>query len=241
LDFGQTFDNISKKMQTDFDEIRNAMEHPGEKGSSFEEIVRRFLKMYSPKSLDISTGFIIDSNDNVSKQMDVIISDATKTPIFFQNTSVRVLPVECVYAVIEVKSMLNSDELQKVFDNMKSARRLEKKAYSRIPPYDDFSVKLYDKSWPIWPINYFLFAIDSIDLNNIASAMQKKYVEENLPVHSRIDCTCVLNKGVICNRYPDGQITARALLLFYALMSSNLFQAQMPFFQIYNYLSKVHF
>jgi hypothetical protein len=85
--------------------------------------------------------------------------------------------------------------------------------------------------------------------------MQKKYVEENLPVHSRIDCTCVLNKGVICNRYPDGQIsalpasnstilpifTARALLLFYALMSSNLFQAQMPFFQIYNYLSKVHF
>jgi hypothetical protein len=66
------------------------MEHPGEKGSFFEEIVREFLKMYSPKSLDISTGFIIDSNDNESKQMDIIISDATKTPIFFQNTSVRV-------------------------------------------------------------------------------------------------------------------------------------------------------
>jgi len=242
-------------MQTDFNEIRNTMTHPGDKGISFEEIVRKFLTLYSPKSLDISTGFIIDSDGNESRQMDIIISDAAKTPIFFQNESVRVMPVECVYAVIEVKAMLNAYELQKVFENMKSVRRLEKKAYSRVPPYDDFSVKLYDKSLPIWPINYFLFSIDSIDLRNIASIMQQKYAEENLPVHSRIDCTCVLNKGVICNLHPDGQInafpvsnstiatifTARALLLFYALVSSYLFQAQMPFFQLNNYITKVRF
>jgi hypothetical protein len=35
-----------------------------------------------------------------------------------------VLPVECVYAVIEVKALLNSQELQKVLDNMKSVGRL---------------------------------------------------------------------------------------------------------------------
>jgi hypothetical protein len=38
--------------------------------------------------------------------------------------------------------------------------------------------------------------------------MEKTYSEEKLAVHSRIDCTCVLDKGVICNHYPDGQIDA---------------------------------
>jgi hypothetical protein len=96
LDLAQTFDNISKKMRTDFDEIRDTIKHSGEKGRSFEQIVSTFLEKYLPKSLDISTGFIIDSNGNQSKQMDIIISDATKTPIFFQDASTRVLPVECV-------------------------------------------------------------------------------------------------------------------------------------------------
>jgi hypothetical protein len=166
-------------MRTDFDEIRNTIRHPGEKGRSFENIVRAFLEKYLPKSLDISTGFIIDSNGNQSKQMDIIISDATKTPIFFQDESMRVLPVECVYSVIEVKALLTSEELQKVFDNMKSVRRLEKKAFVLAPPYDQFSVKLYDKIWPIWPINYFLFAIESIDIKNIASTMEKNMQKKN--------------------------------------------------------------
>jgi hypothetical protein len=108
----------------------------------------------------------------------IIISDATKSPIFFQDASRRILPVECVYAVIEVKSMLNSDELQKVFNNMKSVRRLQKRAYVRAPPYDEFSPELYSNIWEIWPINYFLFTIDSIDLKTIASTMEKTYSEE---------------------------------------------------------------
>ena len=132
-----------------------------------------FLRFYFPKTLDISTGFIIDSNSNQSKQIDIIISYAARTPIFYENPSVRILPVECVYAVIEVKTMLDSTRLQQSFENMKSVRKLEKKAFSKVPPYDDFSVTLYDMSWPICPINYFVFAFDSMDLNDLECAMAK--------------------------------------------------------------------
>jgi hypothetical protein len=45
------------------------------KWTLFDEKFREFLKDYFLKTLNISTGFIIDSNDNISKQMD-IISDA---------------------------------------------------------------------------------------------------------------------------------------------------------------------
>ncbi len=127
MDLGEKFDNISKKMRIDFDDVRNSIKHPGEKGRSGEEIFREFLRLYFPKTLDISTGFIIDSNSNQSKQIDVIISDAARTPIFYENLSVRILPVECVYAVIEVKTMLDSTRLQQSFENMKSVRKLEKK------------------------------------------------------------------------------------------------------------------
>jgi hypothetical protein len=53
-----------------------------------------------------STGLIIDSNGNESSQMDIIVSDGSKTPIFYENRSLCVHPVVCVYAVIKVKSIL---------------------------------------------------------------------------------------------------------------------------------------
>jgi hypothetical protein len=99
-------------------------------------------------------------------------------------------------------------------------------------------------SWPIWPINYFVFAFDSMDLNDLECTMAKKYQEGNLPIYSRLDTTCILDKEVICNQYMSGEMDAlpilnskilsvctnRALLLFYSLIRSHLFQAQMPTF-----------
>ena len=118
--------------------------HPGERGRSFEVVVRKFLKKYFPKSLDLSTGFIIDSDGKKSKQMDIIVSDRSKTPIFYEDESLRLVPVECVHSVIEMKSFLDSDRLEECFENMASVRRLQTKAYSKDPPYDDFSVFQYD-------------------------------------------------------------------------------------------------
>jgi hypothetical protein len=255
MDLGERFDRISKQMQNDFKDIQESIDHRGEKGRSAEEIFREFLKIYFPKNLDVSTGFIIDSNGNQSKQMDVIISDAAKTPIFYEDSLIRILPVECVYAVIEVKSMLDSNSLKTGLENMLSVRKLEKKAFTKPPPYDNFSVSAYGTIWPIRPSHYFLFAFDSIDLTGLAATMKQKYDAENLGISSRIDSTCVLHKGVICNQFPSGVLDAlpepnsvianvytdRALLFFYLLISSHLFQAQMPFFQLHEYVKKISF
>jgi hypothetical protein len=42
-------------MRADIEDIRIAIQHPGEKGRSFEEVVRQFLKQYFSKTLDVST------------------------------------------------------------------------------------------------------------------------------------------------------------------------------------------
>lgn len=256
MDIIGIFDEVSKTMRSDFEKTRKAIEkHPGLKGNSFEEIFKKFLREYLPESLDISTGLLVDSNRNFSKQLDVIISDKAKTPIFFRSGDIRVIPIECAYTVIEIKSFLNSKELDKVFENMKSVKSLEKKAYFKPSGAIIHSDSLYGKEWEIWPVNYYIFAYDSTNLIDLAKRMHEKNVKENLPEHLRIDTICVLDKGVICNKRDDDKIdalpqpgsnihvskTVQSLLLFYTLISVYLNQARVPYFKFNDYLGEIKF
>jgi hypothetical protein len=190
---------------------------------------------------------------NQSKQLDIIISDRNKTPIFKIGDRNRIVPVECVYAVIEVKSFLDKAELNKIFENMSSVRELEKKAFT--DEYQDMrpTFSLYGKEWKIWPIHYFVFSISSIDLALLRDQIEQYHHDNNLPCWKRIDTVCVLNKGIITNMgadskfdaipTPDSKLVAqptnRVLLGFYALMSDYLFQARLPIFTFRTYLSKI--
>lgn len=167
MDIQQIFDEVAKKMVSDFEEAKKVFTHPGLKGTSHENSVRTFLEKYLPKSIDLSTGTIIDSLGNMSRQLDVIISDSKKTPIFFSSGEIRVVPVECVYSVIEVKTYVDKTELERIYINLESVKKLKKTAY-----YPEkmivYNVNLYGKDWPIWPMNYFVFAYDSIELGTLA-------------------------------------------------------------------------
>jgi len=197
-------------MRLDFEYAQAVIKHRGLKGGSNEEIFRTFLIEYLPKSLGISTWELVDTNGNVSRQLDVIIYDSAKTPIFYRNANTQVIPVECAYAVIEVKAKLDKRELYKTYENMKTVRGLEKTAF--IKPSDDSipkdNLNLYGMNCDIWPINYYIFAYNSIKLKNLAKHMKQKHQSEKLPVDSRIDTVCVLNKGVICNQDLHGTINA---------------------------------
>lgn len=104
--------------------------------------------------------------------------------------------------------------------------------------------------WTILPINYFVFGFDSISLNTLKDVVDNKHKENDSKPWERIDCVCVLNKGVICNEVEKNKITAlpnsvskltyietrRALYLFYALATYQLFRARLSSFNIRGYL-----
>lgn len=109
----------------------NSIPHNLSKGQSIEEKFRNFLQNRLPKSISVGSGVIVDSNGRVSKQLDVVIYDSLKTPIFYQDKNTQIIPVECVYAVIEVKKKISSVKtLIKIIKNMESVRALEKKHFS---------------------------------------------------------------------------------------------------------------
>ena len=64
-----------------FDTATGRLRHTGEYGTFRESIVRDFLKFLVPRSLDMSTGFVITSTDLVSTQCDVVVFDSRSTPL----------------------------------------------------------------------------------------------------------------------------------------------------------------
>lgn len=103
--------------------------HPGELGTGREEIIREFLRAYLPRRFEISTGFVFDSKGNLSKQLDIIISDSLQCPRFETAGAKRFYPCESVVAVGQVKSSLTTrKEFSKVMANLESAKSLDRSA-----------------------------------------------------------------------------------------------------------------
>ena len=255
MNIAEIFAQVANQMRADVERARAAMSHSGLKGSEFEKTYRKFLRQYLPASLDISTGQVVDSHGGVSRQMDVIISDAAKTPILYQTGETRVVPIECVYAVVEVKASLTLGEVNTVFQNMQSVKQLRKTAY--IPENGNItrSVNMYGQDWSIWPVNYYVFAFEGADLTSIAQRLQQLTIEAVAPAASRVGMVCILDRGVICNRTSDGIFdalptptsslfvcnTAKSLLLFYALATRYFNQAWLPSFRFLDYLGAMTF
>ena len=253
MDLKEIFNEVSSQMKSDFVKAQKSLTHSGLKGDANEETVKKFLRQYLPKTLDITTGTIVDSEGNQSRQLDIIICDSANTPIFFQSGETRVIPIECAYAVIEVKAYLDKAELEKSFKNMLSVKELKKKAYFDQKGVIVTTQTLYGREWNCWPIQHFVFAFDSPGLGSVLDNLNG-YQNKN-EIHKRIDSICILEKGVIMNQAPDGMFsalpvpgskavassTSKPLLLFYTIISVILNQASMKSFNLMPYIKEMKF
>jgi len=172
--------SVSKKMQIDFADITSKISHNGEKGTARENMLVSYLKDYIPEKYSFAKGTIVDYKDKESKQVDIIIHDKFTTPYLVDMDSTKIIPIECVYSVVEVKSTLTKEELRKSIKNIESVRMLEKKTITGFNS----------------PTAGLVFAYDS---DASLQAVYKNLVElsEEIDVNKRVSCVCVLNKGII--------------------------------------------
>jgi len=253
----EVFKRVSSKMRAEFEEACAAVSHPTIKGDNSEKIVHNFLKKYLPKSLDITSGIIIDSDGNSSKQIDIIITDAHATPILFEGDESRVVPVEPVYAVIEVKSNLTSSMIPAIIENMLSVKRLNKKAFYKAGSDVEHSFCYYDRQYEISPIMYFFFAFKAENSLGFLDNFSTEFATRNLDIPMRIDCGCILDEMVYANMVFANRkrinalpskdsilspiITDDSLLLFYSLISNYLNQSSTPSFRFNDYIKNIQF
>ncbi len=110
-----------------YDPVNKRLRHAGEYGMFRESIVRDFLKFIVPKSLDMSTGFIITSMNDVSTQCDVVIYDPRITPLYQEGDRQRFFPIESVYCVGEVKSTMSKQEFKEAINKLARVKALSER------------------------------------------------------------------------------------------------------------------
>lgn len=118
------FLRLQKQMITTLEASREIIEHPGSKGDASELKWIEWLETYLPKRYKVGKAFVVDSQSNISDQMDLVIYDRQYTPFVYVDKGTSFIPAESVYAVFEVKQNLTTENIKYAGDKFKSVRRL---------------------------------------------------------------------------------------------------------------------
>lgn len=117
----------SRKLQDDFAKRTAAFGENLDKGEAREAVVRGFLDRWLPRKYAIGRGQVIDQDGESSGQMDVVIhDDLHSVPIFRELDSPGIFPVETVFGVLQVKSLLSTTELKSAIGNVTSCLGLHR-------------------------------------------------------------------------------------------------------------------
>lgn len=117
----------SKALLDKISHIRQSINHKTTIGTKVEDEVRSLLLGSLPSKYQYASGIVVDSSGgehDCSRQSDVIIYDNWFNPKLFLDETPGVFPIELVYAIVEVKTVVNYSEMKSCFDNCKSIKSL---------------------------------------------------------------------------------------------------------------------
>lgn len=101
-----------------------AFEHKGIRGDERAAALANFFRKHLPSNVAVSKGEAMDHHGRRSGQLDLILYDSDiAAPITVQSENVLV-PAESLLAVVEVKTILSQDELNKCYLAASKVRRL---------------------------------------------------------------------------------------------------------------------
>ncbi len=102
-------------------------------GTEREDIWEQLFEMVLPKKFVIEHSvFIIDSNGNVSNEVDLAIMDETYTPYIFRYGRLKFIPIEAVATVVECKSKSVEEEQIKTWQKRIEELRTEGESIARM-------------------------------------------------------------------------------------------------------------
>lgn len=182
--FRSQFRKLVKSARDDFD-AASTVEHEYLKGRIREIAVQKLLKPFLPGSFGIGSGKVVDSEDNQSKECDVIIYDRDILPPVLFDPSLGLYPIESTMAVLEIKSTLNATEIK---DSIAKAKSL--KTLKGIP---DESLPASNIKAPLFGI--FAFSSDLAIDGESESCRYKKYDNGQNPF---VKAVCVIERGYWC-------------------------------------------
>ncbi len=105
---------------------RRAFARSQTKGDATENVWRDLFNTYLPKRYQALKAVVIDSKNQTSDEIDIVIIDRQYTPFVFHYQEKVIVPAESVYAVFEVKQTLNSEHIRYAQEKAASVRNLKR-------------------------------------------------------------------------------------------------------------------
>ena len=187
---------VASMMRAHF-EVSAATQHSGGKGDQREAGLRtHFLKDYLlPGTVEATgPGEALSSSGAVSGECDVMIVDPATPPLWGTDEH-RVVPIECLHGVIEVKSRLTAAELEGAWRVIRKAKSLSKDAYRPTVGPVRYR-KAYGKRWSHMPVSGFVFAYEGATLSTLGDTLSELAAEEPDPA-LRLDGVFIMDRGML--------------------------------------------
>ena len=105
---------------------RDGISHPTTLGDTSEVNWIEMFQNYIPTRYTVDKGHVLDSQGNISDQIDVVIYDRHYSPFFFNEGGAKYFPAESVYAVLEVKQELDKENINYAGKKAASVRQLHR-------------------------------------------------------------------------------------------------------------------
>lgn len=182
---------------------RGSFEHPPTTGDAAQNVWVKLFNEYLPKRYRAASGQLIDCVGKLSDQIDVIIFDIQYTPPILHFSEQKILAVESVYAVFEVKQTLNDTHLKYAQAKAASVRDL----YRTSLPIPHAGGEYQAKN--VIPILAGILTLDSDWKPPLGSTFEDKL--KNQLGHEVLDIGCIALHGVFfrkdskCNIVPQKQ------------------------------------
>jgi hypothetical protein len=139
------------------------------------------VEPFLTQSYQCGTGKLIDSFQNLSDQIDLVIYHRKLAPPILVNRDLGLFPVECVRYAFEIKATLTATEVKDAIKKFRSIARL----ISFPKKQGDGTIKGGDLPSTV------LFAFNS----NISGSKIERYQKYTPDQHSPCSALCVLGKG----------------------------------------------
>jgi len=191
----------SSDIKLQFRRIANSLEaaaavaggtgHAVTTGRLRELIIHQFLQPHLPRNIEVRSGVIIDASGNRSKQQDCVLVDTRLPLIDVGSKTDALLLAESVVATIEIKSHLDTDEVNSTIESISQTNKLVRNG-TQVYRKGGVEIKLPKPN----PILSYVFAYDSISLEALMAAI-------SAAAHAKSDgacapdAICILKKGIL--------------------------------------------
>jgi hypothetical protein len=126
IELKRLFIGLQKELSIKLEVNRENIPHPGTKGDASELNWLGMLQNYLPARYQVEKAFVLDSDGNLSDQIDIVVFDRHYCPLLFNQDGAIYIPAESVYAVFEVKQGFNKEVIDYAANKVASVRKLRR-------------------------------------------------------------------------------------------------------------------